>query len=100
MPPILPARAPRRGDTIIGALQGPPIAELDEEEHVYALQPDRSDGEEVDREHGLCLCPQEGTPGESRTGAGRTSPAWNSSFFTVVAETVNPRPFSSPTIRW
>src|SRR5882762_4489033 len=51
-----------------------PIAELDEEEHVDALQRDRFDGEEVDREHALCLCPQEGTPGEPRTGAGRTQP--------------------------
>ncbi len=34
-----------------------PAAELDEEEHVQALQRDRFDGEEVDREHALCLCP-------------------------------------------
>jgi len=77
-----------------------PIAELDEEEPVYALQRDRFDGEEVDREHALCLCPQEGTPGEPEREPAGPSPAWSSSFFTVVAETVKPRPFSSPTIRW
>jgi hypothetical protein len=34
-----------------------PATQLDEEEHVQPLQRDRLDGEEVDREHALRLCP-------------------------------------------
>jgi hypothetical protein len=37
-------------------------AQFDEEEHVQPLQPDRLDGEEVDREHPLPVCSQELTP--------------------------------------
>ena len=75
-------------------------AELDEEEHVEPLQRDRLDGEEVDGKHALRLCPQESTPREPGSLAGRADAAWRRIFLTVVAETVRPRPFISPTIRW
>jgi hypothetical protein len=45
-------------------------AELDEEEQIQALQRDRLDREEVDREHALCLCSQKGTPGQPGSLAG------------------------------
>jgi hypothetical protein len=44
---------------------------IDEEEDVEALQRDRLDGEEVDREHALGLLPQEGPPGQGGALAGR-----------------------------
>jgi hypothetical protein len=64
------------------------------------LQRDRLDCEEVDREHALRLRSQEGTPGQSGALAGRAKPAFRRIFRTVVAETLKPRPFSSPAIRW
>src|SRR6266545_6753087 len=47
-------RAPRDMDTA--------GAQFDEEEHVQPLQPDRLDGEEVDRGHALPVCSHELTP--------------------------------------
>jgi hypothetical protein len=49
----------------------PTAVELDEEEHVQPLQPDRLDGEEVDRDHAMCLGSQELAPGEPRALPGR-----------------------------
>ena len=49
-------------------------AEFDEEEHVTPVKRDRLDREEVDREHALRLCPQEGTPGGPGSRASRTEP--------------------------
>jgi hypothetical protein len=51
-----------------------PATQLDEQEHVQPSQRDRLDGEEVDREHALRLCPQERAPGESASRAGRAEP--------------------------
>ena len=51
-------------------------AKFDKEEDVQPLQRDRLDGEEVDCEHALRLCPQEGTPGEPGTRAGRAEPCF------------------------
>jgi len=51
-----------------------PATQLDEEEHVQPLQRDRLDGEEVDCERALRLCPWEGAPGESASRAGRAEP--------------------------
>jgi hypothetical protein len=44
------------------------------------LQPDRLDGEEVDREHALYLRPQESTPGSPEREAAGLSPAWRRIF--------------------
>src|SRR5439155_7138751 len=48
----------------------------------------------------FCLRPQESSPRECGSRADRAEPSLAMIFFTVVAETVRPRPFSSPTIRW
>ena len=48
-----------------------PAVELDEEQHIEPLQRDRLDGEEIDREHALCLRSQKGTPGQPDAFAGR-----------------------------
>jgi len=75
-------------------------AELDEEEHVQPLQPDRLDGEEVDRDHAVCLGSQESRQESPARSPARSRPASRSSFRTVVADTATPSPRSSPTIRW
>jgi len=93
-------RHPRAGRIRHAAAQvDAPAGELDEEEHVQPLQRDRLDGEEIDGEHALGLRPQKGRPGKSGALAAGQSPACRRIFLTVVAETVMPRPCSSPTIR-
>jgi hypothetical protein len=52
----------------------PQTLELDEDQDVQPLQRDRLDGEEVDREHALAVCSQEGTPREPGPFAGRAKP--------------------------
>jgi hypothetical protein len=74
-------------------------AQLDEEEDVEPLQPDRLDGEEIDGQEAL---------GCTRTNSRHVifprlpaspRPAARSHPRTVIADTVMSRPFSSPTIR-
>jgi len=74
-------------------------AELNEEEHVKPPQPDRLDREEVDGQHAVRLRVQEPAPGETGALASRPENAFLRVLRTVVAETVTPRPCSSPTIR-
>ena len=74
--------------------------DLDEEQHVYPLKPDRVDGEEIHGDDTFGLCAQELTPRWSFGPArGKSSPS-RRIFLTVVADTTMPRPFSSPTMRW
>jgi hypothetical protein len=47
-------------------------AQLDEEQHVQPLQPDRLDGQEVDREHAPSMRPNELLPCHPWAGAGRS----------------------------
>src|SRR6266496_3357482 len=49
-----------------------PAAELDEEQDVQAPQRDRLDGEEVDREHAVCLLAQKRSPRKAGTLTCRT----------------------------
>jgi hypothetical protein len=74
-------------------------AEFDEEEHVEPLQPDRLDGEEIDREYASPVRSQELAPGHSTAPADRPEPPSRSQVRTVVAETATARPFNSPTMR-
>src|ERR671938_1200818 len=74
-------------------------AELDEEEHVQPLQPEGLDREEVDREHALRLRAQEVSPGEAGALTGRPQASSLEDRAHRGAETVRPRPRSSPTIR-
>ena len=75
-------------------------AELDEEQHVEPLQPDRLHGEEIDGEQNFFRCARMNSrqvePGRVPTGA---RPPARSHVRTDVADTATPSPLSSPTIR-
>ena len=93
-------RHPRRvGSWCASGQMHPPAAQLDEEQHVEPLQPDRLHGEESTAKM-LCRCARTNSRQviPRRVPAG-PSPAPRSHVRTVVAETARPRPFSSPTIR-
>src|SRR6266508_847166 len=93
------ATQPPSGVDVQANVLDPSRRERDEEEDVDPLQKGGFDGEEVAREHARRLHSQEGSPdGCVRCGAG-WRPASSSTLRTEVAETVLPRPLSSPTIR-
>ena len=92
------AQAPVGVRSAAGQLDAP-ATELDEEQDVEALQRDRLDAEEIDREHALRLLAQKRPPGQPLTATNRTLPAWRRIFLTVVAETRRPSPLISPAIR-
>ena len=102
-PRELPGRLEDPGAGRVGCAAGEvdaTAAKLDEDEHVQPLQRDRLDGEEVDCEHALCLCPQEGSPGRSASRADRTEPSLAQDLLHRRGGHREARPFSSPTIRW
>jgi hypothetical protein len=76
-----------------------PGRELDEEQNVDPPQGDRVDGEEVARDHALCLASDELAPGNPGALAVRPIPAPIRMLRTLVAEIWIPSPISSPAIR-
>jgi hypothetical protein len=73
--------------------------DFDEEQHVQSLKPDGIDSKEINRDHARRLGAQELAPVGPRRFPAGPSCSPRRIFFTVVADTITPRPFSSPTIR-
>src|SRR6266540_4092298 len=67
---LLRCPAPIRVGGAAGEVHAP-RAELEEEEHVQASEPERLNGEEVAGEHRFGMCAQERTPAEPSPGVGR-----------------------------
>jgi hypothetical protein len=72
--------------------------DFDEEQHVQALEPDGVDGEEIHCNGALCLRAQELTPRRTLALACWTELLLAQDLL-VVADTITPRPLSSPTMR-
>jgi hypothetical protein len=75
-------------------------AELEEEEHVEASEPERVDRKEIAGDDRLGVRAQELAPAELGASASRRNTCCRRILATVVAETPMPTPASSPTIRW
>ena len=69
-------------------------AELDEEEHVEPLQPDRLHGEEIDGEQAAPMRSDELAPGRARARADWSEATCPKPWRTDVADTATPSPLS------
>ena len=76
-----------------------PALELDEEEDIQAAQPDGVDGEEVALDDPGCLLAQKLAPAQLRAARDGLDGMAAQMFQTVLGESLNPSPLSSPWMR-